>query len=299
MLLLGTLPSTEIISFALEPPDDTNAIVNNWNFTSGLSNWIVINPVACFATPGNISWSGDYSGSAKVEVSGAPSDVSLVQYTIRAIKRGERIKVRVAHTETGNFANWSLYVGGYGPGNEKLHNRPGGQGSQCAGVDEVIWTADADYPTGTEIRLHTCVWPGSATFWWDKIEALDYSQGEETIGEDEEEEEELEIRIRITRVRPRPAYKGERITLSYFCEPEPEDIVLNITAPNGKEYEDVHGGGVKFLRKGVMINTKHKSLRKIFRRSGYYYFELVAKSGEDEDSDEARVYYYAKTRKSR
>ena len=155
------------------PPVGTSEpIVNNWNFGSDLSNWTVINPVAGFATPGTVSWVSGYSGSAKVDISGAPSDVSLVQNTIRPIVKGEKIRVVVAHTATQNFANWSLYVGGLTASGEKLHNRPGGQGSQGAGTDDLIWIADADYPAGTEIRLHTAVWPGTASFWWDRIEAV-------------------------------------------------------------------------------------------------------------------------------
>jgi len=165
-------------------------LLQNGDFGSNLSGWTPVNPCDEFSAPGEIEWTAEHDGSAHVTVSGAPSCASLVQGFATKLMEGEDLEIEVYHTDLGDFAGWEIYV----DGELKIHNNPAqphGQlcGDSPAGTDNCVWTADANYPKGTEIELRAAVWPGTAEFYWTAIGVAQDELDEQELSELEDAEQ--------------------------------------------------------------------------------------------------------------
>lgn len=136
--------------------------LHNGYFDSDIANWTA----GLIESRGtrHAVWSSAYGGSAEIYVSGSPGALDLSQYTTRAIRAGQIVRVEVYHTDMGNFSHWEVMLDGV----RKIVRQASG-----AAHESLSWTVDRDYPAGTMLSLYCAAWPGSSTTWFKRIWVTD------------------------------------------------------------------------------------------------------------------------------
>jgi len=126
----------------------------------------------------SVSWSAEYDGSARLYVSGGPGVATIAQNVTRSLRKGERIHLKVHHTDQGHrgwfFAGWNLMVNQEAPGPTEEQRGPWRDRSRVVdhnGIhsgeqdEDVVWTVGKDYPVGSTFGVQVVVWPGKFTVW--------------------------------------------------------------------------------------------------------------------------------------
>jgi len=138
----------------------------NEEFQNDLSGWRVYciyeDRLKDKPTPGKITWSPKYGGSAKVVVSGEPSVIDLQQRLKQPLPKGSTITMEVISFVEVNSGDWWAYIGG-------------ARGKGIAGPETnrdretVSWVTEKHYHAGTSITLYFSVWPGTATYYVKRV----------------------------------------------------------------------------------------------------------------------------------
>jgi hypothetical protein len=137
-------------------------VLANPHFTSGLDHWYVANGVDWREhpqTPGSVTWSSAYGGSARMSVSGAPSSVHLIQSTNDVLTEGQQLVFEV-WTAGMTSATFLVEIGTMGSGGETAQLT-----EPADGQHRLALTLTRRHEAGTAIRLILVTWPGSATCW--------------------------------------------------------------------------------------------------------------------------------------
>jgi len=115
--------------------------------------------------------STDFGDSYKVTVSGAPDDIDLAQNTLVSLSPGDKLRIRLAHTDIAHYSHTTIRVGGdiYGNGGIVIYhdNDNAVRASEPVGQPyEVVWNVDRHVPAGTRIIWQASAWPGTASYWF-------------------------------------------------------------------------------------------------------------------------------------
>lgn len=115
---------------------------------------------------GTFEWSSNYGGSAHMTVSGAPSQVGLLNFTNGIIHADDTIRVRLYHSNFGNFSCIHFYIGGVPPCGQEPPDHHQDSGPGPCYIDLV---ADREYPCGTPVWFHFVAFPGNAEAWIGRV----------------------------------------------------------------------------------------------------------------------------------